>query len=170
MKRYRFLLLAFFLANNVYAEGLASGMAPAMNGSPQLSNVNSTPDLKSNVNSSVPDVRSGNNRVSPTTSSMKAIKSRSARATDIKRTSPRNTAEVGSALEPVVSGSRTPDDQLNNSGNGARSAQTTGTTKTSSKGMSCKTYEGKTYDQGEAGYSDCMRNIRTDRQGTRTVP
>lgn len=125
MKRYRFLLLAFFLVNNVHATSLTSGMAPAMNG---------------------------------------------ARETDIKRTSPRNTAEIGNALEPVVSGSRTPDAQLNNSGNSARSAQATGTLKTSSKGMSCKTYEGKTYDQGEAGYSDCMRNIRTDRQGTRTVP
>jgi hypothetical protein len=156
MKRYRFLLLAFFLATNVHADGLISGMAPTMSGSPKLANVNSTPDLRSNVNSSVPDVRTNN--------------SGTARARDIRRTSPRNTAEIGNALEPVVSGSPTPEDQLNNSGNGARSAQTTGATKTSSKGMSCKTYEGKTYDQGEAGYSDCMRNIRTDRQGTRTVP
>jgi hypothetical protein len=146
MKRYRFLLLAFFLATNVHADGLISGMAPTINGSPKLANVNSTPDMRSRKNSG------------------------SARAKDIRRTSPRNTAEIGNVLEPVVSGSPTPEDQLNNSGNGARSAQTTGTTKTSSKGMSCKTYEGETYDQGEAGYSDCMRNIRTDRQGTRTVP
>lgn len=136
MKRYRFLLLAFFLANNIHAEGLVSGMNPSMNGAPKLVNVNSIPDTRT-------------------------INSGAARATDIRRISPRNTAEVGSTVEPVVSGSRTSD---------ARSAQATGTTKTSSKGMSCKTYEGKTYDQGEAGYSDCMRNIRTDRQGTRTVP
>lgn len=136
MKRYRFLLLAFFLATNVHAVGFISGMTPAMNGAPKFASVNSTPDL-----------------------------SNSARAKDIRRTSPRNTAEIGSTVEPVVSGLRTIDAQ-----NDGRPVQTIGTTKTSSKGMSCKTYEGKTYDQGEAGFNDCIRNIRTDRQGTRTVP
>lgn len=156
MKRYRFLLLAFFLANSVHAEGLISGI--------RIANVNSTPDLRSNSNNSVPDIRSGNNRVSPTTNSG------SATATDIRRTSPRNSTEIGNTVGPVVSGSRTTDSQLSNNGNGTRSIKTTKTTKTSANSMSCKTYEGKTYDQGDAGYTDCMRNIRTDRQGTRTVP
>lgn len=123
MKRYRFLLLAFFLTNNAIA----------------------------NVNSTRP-VQSG------------------ATTTDIRRTSPRNTSEVGSTLEPVVSGARTPESQLNINSNGSRNAPATKTTKTSANSMSCKTYEGKIYDQGEAGYSDCMQKIKTDRQGTRTVP
>lgn len=161
MKKYRFLLLAFFLTNTV----------------PVLANVNSTPDLRSGGNSSVPDVRDPNNRVAPTTNdtipqttTTPPINNNAATATDIRRTSPRNTTEVGNSVEPYVSGSRTTDAELNNRGNGARSAVTTKNIKTSAKGMSCKTYEGKTYDQGEAGYADCMRNIRTDRQGTRTVP
>lgn len=124
MKRYRFLLLAFFLANNVHAEGLISTISVA----PVVANINSTPYTKD------------------------------ATATDIKRTSPRNTTEVGSSVEPFVSGSTTTD------------TTRTKTIKTSGRGISCKTYEGKTYDQGEAGYADCMRNIKTDRQGTRTVP
>ncbi len=191
MKRYRFLLLAFFLANNVHAEGLISGINLSV--SPVLANINSTPDLRSTGNSSVPDVRGQNNSVSPTTnntipepttpptgvdsipdtgnrSGSRARNSGAATATDIRRTSPRNTTEVGNSVEPYVSGSRTSDSELNNRGNGARSAVTTKNVKTSAKGMSCKTYEGKTYDEGEAGYADCMRNIRTDRQGTRTVP
>ena len=106
-----------------------------------------TPDSRSNRNTSIPD-------------------SNSATTTDIRRTSPRNTTEVGSTTEPAISGTKTPEDQLNNS-NGSRQSPAT---KTSANRMSCKTYEGKIYDQGEAGYSDCMRNIRTDRQGTRTVP
>lgn len=146
MNRYRFLLLAFFLANTGHAEGLISGINLSV--SPMVANINSTPDLRSTGNSTVPDTS----------------------ANGIRKTSPRNTAEVGNSIEPYVSGSSTTDAELNNRGNGARSTVTTKNIKTSSKAMSCKTYEGKTYDQGEAGYADCMRNIRTDRQGTRTVP
>lgn len=123
-------MLAFFLSNSALASGLISGIS-----SPVVANVNSTPDLRTNRNTSVPDIR---------------------------RASPRNTAEVGSATEPAILGTQ--------NSNGSRNAPVTKTTKTSANNMSCKTYEGKIYDQGEAGYSDCMRNIRTDRQGTRTVP
>ncbi len=133
MKRYTFLLLAFFLTNNALAAGFISGISSTI-----VANVNPNP-------------------------------SGTATATDIKRTSPRNTNEVGSTIAPSVSGTMTNDLQLNHS-NGSRNAPATKTTKTSANKMSCKTYEGKIYDQGEAGYSDCMRNIRTDRQGTRTVP
>lgn len=125
MKRYTFLLLAFFLTSTVYGTRFI--------------------DVKNK-------------------------KSANAISTDIRRISPRNTIEVGSVLEPVISGSRTPDDQLINDGNGTRAAVTTKVVETSSNSLSCKTYEGQIYDQGEAGYSDCIRSIRTDRQGTRSVP
>lgn len=151
MMRYAFLMLAFFLTNTTLASGFLSGITSTV-----VANVNSTPDLRSNRNASVPDVRKKSNRSSAT-------------ATDIKRTSPRNTTEVGSAMEPAVLGTGASDTQLNNN-NGSRHAPATKTTKTSANSMSCKTYEGKIYDQGEAGYNDCIRNIRTDRQGARTVP
>lgn len=94
----------------------------------------------------------------------------SANRADIKSTSSRNTIEVGSVIEPVISGSRTPDDQLINDGNGNKASATTKIVETSSDSLTCRTYEGQTYDQGDPGYSDCVRNIRTDRQGTRRVP
>ena len=149
MKRYTFLLLAFFLTTGVHASGLISGISSSLSVAPNA--------VAQNVNS-MPDTSANSNKATGTTT------------TDIRRSSSRNTSEVGNAVESSVTGARTTNDQLGNNNVVPTRSNTTKTTKTSSNSMSCKTYEGKTYDQGEAGYTDCMRNIRTDRQGTRTVP
>lgn len=36
--------------------------------------------------------------------------------------------------------------------------------------VSCKTYQGKDYKQGEAGYDDCIRTIKNTRQEVKNVP
>lgn len=33
----------------------------------------------------------------------------------------------------------------------------------------CKTYEGDIYSQGDAGYNDCIKAIKTDHKNTRAV-
>lgn len=186
MKRYTFLLLAFFLTTGVHASGLISGISSSVSVAPNAvaQNVNSMPDTNTTKNA-IPDMQGSKNRPAttnsvpdtsvnsnPTTTNSvpDTRRSRTPTATDIRRSSSRNTSEVGNAVESSVTGARTTNDQLNNTNVVPTRSNTTKTTKTSSNSMSCKTYEGKTYDQGEAGYTDCMRNIRTDRQGTRTVP
>lgn len=109
MKRYIFLLIAFFLINNV-------------------------------LMASVPKARQNDNDTS-------------AKSKDIKRTSSRNASEVVYPTEPDIT-----------------SSSKIKKIKTSANSMSCKTYEGKIYEHGEAGYSDCMQKIKSDHQGTRNVP
>ena len=42
--------------------------------------------------------------------------------------------------------------------------------KTSSNNKSCKTFEGKVFGQGEAGYNDCILKVKNDRQIIKNVP
>lgn len=35
--------------------------------------------------------------------------------------------------------------------------------------VNCKTYEGRDYSRGEAGYNDCIKAIKTDHKGTRAI-
>jgi hypothetical protein len=81
-------------------------------------------------------------------------------------TSPRNARELGNLKE---SKQQAEQPALNNDASGVP-ASATKTKTTSVSSVSCKTYEGKIYDQGEAGYNDCIRTIKNDRQGTKTIP
>ncbi len=111
MKKYTFLLLAFFLSFNLFALGLGV-----------LSSISA-----------------------------------------VKETSPRNSKELGNISESTQR-SQQPGPALSGADLAARK------TKTASINISCKTYEGKIYNNGEAGYNDCIRTIKTDRQSEKQVP
>ena len=122
MKRYTFLLLAFFLvfltASRVFALTSVSNSGPSV-----------TP-------STLP-------------------------TSGVKQTSARNVGELGNISESTTKAQQPPTNvpDLNK-----------GTKTTSANGVSCKTYEGKVYAEGEAGYNDCIKTIKSDRQGTKNVP
>jgi hypothetical protein len=147
MKRYTFLLLAFFLT--LSAHGFSVG-----------NSVSATPTSLANVNS-FPDRRPGSTNSLPTNVE-----------------SPRSANELGNITEStqkvqqpsnnVTIGNGTT--HLNNA-NPSKAPEANGRMKTSSlNNVSCKTYEGKIYGQGEAGYNDCIRTIKNDRQGTKNIP
>ena len=129
MKRYTFLLIAFFLTYKVVA------MEPKiLETSAVLANINSNPDK--NI---IPD--------SSAHSNVKTIKT--------KKPSAGNTSQIGTILEPTDS---------------SETVIKTKTVKTSSNNHNCKTYEGIIFEEGEAGYSDCIQKIKNDRQSIKTVP
>ena len=79
-----------------------------------------------------------------------------------KNTSTRNSNEIENSREtPISNGevtSSTKDDVKTKS------------LKTSSNNKSCKTYEGKIYGQGEAGYNECILKVKNDQQVIKNVP
>ena len=81
--------------------------------------------------------------------------------TATKKTSARTAAELGNIKESTLSAQQPP--AHNNLNDVTPASSATATT-------SCKTYEGKVFEQGEAGYNDCIRTIKNDRQADKTVP
>lgn len=92
---------------------------------------------------------------------LKESKKRTPAETATKKTSARTAAELGNIKESTTQAQQPPLHE---------NAMDVTTTKTSSATTSCKTYEGKIFEQGEAGYNDCIRTIKNDRQETKTVP
>lgn len=128
MKRYTFLLLAFFLSMNAHGLSVSSG-----------SGISAAPNNSVSV-VAAPEIQKNNSRTPNATSSHAA-------------------SELGNISESTEKAQQpAPITQLNKK-------------KTSSLStISCKTYQGKVYDQGEAGYNDCIRTIKNDRQGSKTIP
>ncbi|MBC7428580.1 MAG: hypothetical protein H7336_08220 [Bacteriovorax sp.] len=150
MKRYIFLLLAFFLILNAHAEGM--GVSNLMG------TIGATPTgLSRDEGVIVKDKER-------TKATRKKV------VNSLKETSSRNTNELGNINESTVQAQR-PSKVI------PSSARTNGVPnlaakkgKTAISEVSCKTYEGKVYGQGEAGYNDCIRTIKTDRQRDTAIP
>lgn len=89
----------------------------------------------------------------------------------VKKTSAKTITELGNISESTTKAQQPPaTNNLNNvTPTGAPEAALNKKT-TALSSVSCKTYEGKVFEQGEAGYNDCIRTIKNDRQGTKTVP
>lgn len=136
MKRYIFLLIAFFLTNSALATGLdfSSDLK-------KIASINTNPE-------------SG---VIPISDANKNIKLRKS-----KKSSTRNTSEIVNS-----SGSNTPS---NVASDVSQNNIKTKSVKTSSNNKICKTYEGVVFEQGEAGYSDCILKVKNDRQAIKNVP
>jgi hypothetical protein len=82
----------------------------------------------------------------------------------IKKGSARNMGELGNIQESAEKANQP--DKINSLRN-----QRKDNIKTSSiSSVSCRTYEGEEFQSGEAGYNDCIRKIKNDRQGTPPAP
>ncbi len=160
MRRYTFLLLAFFLGFSAHAEGL--GFSTSMMG------VSAAPQGLSDQEGEA--LRSGQEKKKASKNKKISRKIAYSNPKAVKETSSRNINELGNISESTQRAQQpTTNTQLN--------TQTTGVPnlankkgKTALSAVSCKTYEGKTYEQGEAGYNDCIRTIKTDRQAEKVVP
>ncbi|MBC7714613.1 MAG: hypothetical protein H7177_14805 [Rhizobacter sp.] len=157
MKRYIFLLLAFFLSFNAHADGL--GISSSMG------SMNISPSGLSSVEADA--LKAGQKKKHPV---RYVVAYNSNGVTNIKDNSSRNINELGNINESTEISQRPSltiplDRQTNGVPNlGTRKG------KTALSNVSCKTYEGKIYDQGEAGYNDCIRTIKTDRQKDTSIP
>lgn len=92
---------------------------------------------------------------------LKEVRNRVPAETAAKKTSARTAAELGNIKESTLGAQQPPAHNNLNDVTPATSAITT---------TSCKTYEGKVFEQGEAGYNDCIRTIKNERQAVKTVP
>ena len=103
--------------------------------------------------------------------SLAAIGETTSRSTAVRKTSAKTITELGNISESTTKAQQPPTNNgLNNvTPTGAPEAAVNKKT-TALSSVSCKTYEGKVFEQGEAGYNDCIRTIKNDRQGTKTVP
>lgn len=135
MKRYTFLLLAFFLTLTLVFSAHAMSVG---------SNVSAAPNAVANINS----LRDSKTRA-PSNDDM------SARSAD--------------KLESIKSSTSTPEAAVPNESTAPNNREVK-PMKTSANFPSCKTYDGNIYDKGDPGYSDCIRSIKTDRQGTNNIP
>lgn len=149
MRRYTFLLLAFFLTFSSHAEGL--GFSTSMMG------VSAAPGGLSSKEGDA--LRIGKEKSKASKSSKRIAY---ANLNTVKETSPRNINELGNISESTQRTQR-----LSTNGVPNLAAKKG---KTALSNVTCKTYEGKIYGRGEAGYSDCIRTIKTDRQTDRVVP
>jgi hypothetical protein len=120
------------------------------------SNVNSVPDIRSNSSSSVPDIRSNN-------TSVPDIRKNSATGNGNNR----NLNELGNISESTDRAAQPPPGNPLKNINRINAEESRISTLS---GTSCRTYEGREFSQGEAGYNDCIRKIKSDKQGTTTVP
>ena len=136
MKRYIFLLIAFFLTNSA----LATGPDTDFNIN-RIASINTNPEI-----GIIPDSNASKN--------MKLKKT--------KKSSPRNTSEIVNSSGPTTSN--------NTASDATQNIVKTKNVKTSSNNKTCKTYEGEIFDQGEAGYSDCVLKVKNDRQVIKDVP
>ena len=112
-----------------------------------MSGVSINPTLVSTANTGAEDLKEARRRVPAETAT--------------KKTSARTAAELGNIKESTLSAQQPPAHNNLNDVTPASSATAT---------ISCKTYEGKVFEQGEAGYNDCIRTIKNDRQADKTVP
>ena len=141
MFRYTFLLLAFFLTISAHASGINHSMSAA------------------SIN---PNISPINNKIG--IENLKDARKR----TSTKTTSAHSAAELANIKESTsnVQGSSNNSNLNNDLQTDTHNSLTT----SSANVTSCKTYEGSIYEQGDAGYNDCIKTIKNDRQSTKTIP
>lgn len=148
------LITTIFLVPAAYGLNMGlSSFGPSVSAqSMMVSNVNSVPDIRNNP-STTPNIR-GKDRSLP----------------DIRNTSKsgnnnRNLNEVGNIREPTRRSSNDSNTETNPNIMAAQEAKVSTLSDTS-----CRTYEGREYEQGEPGYDDCARRIRPEKGVATPVP
>ena len=79
----------------------------------------------------------------------------------------RNLDELGNISEPTEMSNRAT--RTNPIQSMSKSNADTSKVSTLSE-SSCRTYEGREFEKGEAGYNDCIRKINNDRQDNQPIP